>query len=438
MPRQTSTFLWMACLVCLFTNEVSVANDWPMFRGPKGNGVVESTQHPLKWTNDQNIAWSVTIEGGGWSSPVVAGDRVFITTAVGHGKPVGFMDGVRNMRSTKPTEPVEFRLICLSLKDGSQLWEKTLATKTPEHPIHPSNTYATETPATDGQHIFSYFAAIGLVAAHDVDGNEIWQREIGSFASGNGFGTGSSVAIDDQRVFIQCDNDESSFMVALDKSNGTEVWKKARDGRTSWSTPLVWKNSNRTEVIACGSGYVTSYEPATGQELWKVSGIGMSFSGSPAADDERVYFGNSGPRSNGPLVAIGNQANGEFTFDSQNQSEQVAWFQMQAGPGMSSPIAIADVVYVPSRRIMTAYDTVEGKRLFKERLDLQSTAASMWGASDYVFLLDETGQTLVIKTGPQFEVVGKNKIDDLFWSTPAVAGKSLLLRGANKLYCIRE
>jgi outer membrane protein assembly factor BamB len=436
--KKILNFAVVATVVGCCANLAVLADDWPMFRGPLGNGVLESTPHPVAWGEGNNIAWSVAIEGGGWSSPVVTSDRVFVTTAVGHGKPVGFMDGVRNMRSTKPSEPIEFRLICLSLENGSLIWQKTLAKKAPQHPIHPSNTYATESPATDGQHVFTYFAAIGLVTAHDLDGNELWQREIGSYPSGNGFGTGSSVTIDDERVFVQCDNDESSFMIALDKSNGSQVWKKPREGRTSWSTPLVWKNANRTEVIACGSGFVTSYDPATGNELWKVSGIGMSFSGSPAADDERVYFGNSGPRSNGPLVAIGSQATGEFSFDAQNQSDQVAWFHMQAGPGMSSPIAVADVLYVPSRRIMTAYDVNEGTRLFKERLNLQSTAASMWGSKDYVFLLDETGQTLVIKTGPQFEVVGQNTIDDLFWSTPAVAGNSLLLRGANKLYCIRE
>ncbi|MFK7769541.1 MAG: PQQ-binding-like beta-propeller repeat protein [Mariniblastus sp.] len=416
----------------------SAAQQWPAFRGPSGSGVLETIEHPLEWSEDKNVAWSVEVPGGGWSSPVVAGDKIFLTTAIGKEKPVGFSDGVRNMRGTKPDKPLKFQLICLKLSDGTKVWDKTVVERMPEHTIHPSNTYATESPTTDGKNVFVYFAAIGVVACYDLDGNENWQVETGSFKTGNGFGTGSSLAMSESKVFVQCDNDESSFVVAINKADGKEAWRKERDGRTSWATPLVWKNAKRTELVTLGSGFVTSYDPETGDTFWKASGMGMSFSSSPAADENQVYFGNSGPRSVGPLVAIGNDAEGEFAFDSSNISPKFAWAQMKSGPGMSSPLSVGGFVYVASRGIMSCYDASNGERAFKERIKLGSTAASMWGSDKYAFLIDETGKTAVIEVGDKLNVIGNNKLDDIFWSTPSVVGKSLLLRGAKKLYCIRE
>ncbi len=415
------------------------AQDWPQFRGPQGGGVLEKLEHPLEWANDKNVAWSVELPGSGLSSPIVQGDRIFLTTAIGANTPVSFGEGVRDMRPKKPESAVKFAVICLKLSDGSQLWEKTLLEKQPEFPIHGSNSYATESPATDGKHLFVYYAAVGLIVALDFDGNEIWKQEIGAYPTGNGFGTGSSVAAGDGHVFIQCDNDKSSFVVAFDATTGNEVWRKARTGKTSWATPLFWKNEKRAELVTCGAGFVTSYDPQTGDELWTLKGIGMSFSASPAVDSQRIYFGNSGPMSSGPLVAVNAGMSGTHEFKSEAPVENLAWSKMQAGPGMSSPVSVNGYLYIPGRGIMTCYSAQDGTVAFKERLELGSMAASLWAAGDRVFLMDESGKTLVLQTGPEMKVVATNQIaDDLFWSTPAVSGKSLLLRGVKKLYCIRE
>ena len=415
------------------------AQDWPQFRGPKGNGVLPNLEHPENWSKEKNIAWSREIPGGGLSSPIVIGKTVFITTAEGAGKPVDFAGGVSNMRPKSAAGPLKFKLICLSLADGKTIWEKTLATKKPEYPIHSSNSFATESPASDGKRIFAYFAAIGLVVAVDMEGNEIWKKEIGAFPTGNGFGTGSSIAVGDNKVFVQCDNDEASFVVAFDSTTGERAWRKQRDSRTSWATPIYWKNETRNELITCGSGFVCSYDPSTGDVLWKMDGIGMSFSSSPATDSNRIYFGNSGPRSSGPLVSVSSGMSGEREFSSTGKIENMPWSKMQAGPGMSSPVVVGDYLYVTSRRLLTCYSAKTGEVVYKNRLNLASTAASLWAAGDRVFILDEKGKTLVVKSGPKFEVVATNQIDgDTFWSTPAAAGKSLLIRGANKLYCIRK
>ena len=433
MPKAT---LWAAIfsLVCATSN----AQDWPQFRGPNGNGIQESIEHPLEWGDDKNIAWSVSLPGGGLASPIVTGERIFVVSAVGAPLPVSFSEGVRDMRPKRPDSEVKFQVTCLNLEDGSEMWHKTLAEKRPEHPIHGSNSFATESPATDGERVFVYFAAIGVVAALDLDGNELWRQEIGAYPTGNVFGSGSSLTLGDGNVFIQCDNDENSFVVAFDAKTGEEKWRKDRGGRTSWATPLFWKNNQRSELITCGSGFVTSYDPATGDELWSMTGIGMSFSASPAADGERIYFGNSGPRSSGPLVAVSSNMSGESEFSPDQEIENLTWSKMQAGPGMASPVVAGGYLYIPSRNILTCYNAGDGSVAFKERVPLRSMAASMWGDAEHVFMMDENGTAIVLSTGPEMKIVAENEIDDLFWSTPAAAGDSLILRGVKKLYCVRK
>lgn len=433
-----SPFLFAMAILTCFSSAELPAQDWPQFRGPNGNGVLKALKHPQEWSNDKNIAWSVDLPGGGLSSPIVHGDRIFVTTAIGMSPPVSFMEGVRDMRPKKPDSALKFNVICFKLDDGSMLWEKTISQEQPKYPIHSSNSYATESPATDGKHLFVYFAAIGKIAALDFEGREIWQQEIGAYPTGNGFGTGSSLTTGEGNVFVQCDNDESSFVVAFDGTTGKKAWRKERDSRTSWSTPLFWKNQKRAELITCGSGFVISYDPKTGDELWTMSDIGMSFSASPAADSERVYFGNSGPRSSGPLVAVSAGMSGSHPFASESVIEDVAWSKMQAGPGMASPVSVGGYLFIPGRGILTCYSTADGEIVFKERLKIGSMAASLWAAGDRVFFLDESGKTLVLQAGPELKIIATNQIDDLFWSTPAVAGKSLLLRGVKKLYCVRE
>jgi outer membrane protein assembly factor BamB len=415
------------------------AQDWPQFRGPNGNGVLDKLEHPVEWSNESNIAWSVELTGSGLASPVVQGDLVFLATAVGAAPSVSFSEGVSDMRPKTPSSAVKFDVICLSLRDGTTQWSKTVVEKKPEFPIHGSNSYATETPATDGQRLFVYFAAVGVIAALDFQGNELWRQDVGAYPTGNGFGTGSSLTIGDGKVFIQCDNDEKSFVVAFDGATGNELWRKERSGKTSWATPFFWKNEKRNELVTCGSGFVTSYDPSSGEEWWTLTGISASFSASPAGDTQRIFFGNSGPMSSGPLLSVAAGLSGKHEFDPQESVAGVAWSKMQAGPGMASPVVVGDYLYIPGRGILTCYSAKDGTVEFKERMQLGSVAASMWAAGNRIFLMDESGKTLAIEVGSEFKVVATNQIaDDLFWSTPAIAGNSLLIRGTKRLYCIRQ
>ena len=433
--------LFFACLLAgsLFVNQSF--GDWPQFRGPNGNGYLGKLNHPTQWSMKQNLAWSHPIPGGGWSSPIIVGKRVFVTTAVDskNTKPLGHAGGVRNMRGRKPTEPFDFRLICLSLENGSLQWEKSLARKQPKYAIHPSNTYSTESPVTDGKHIFCYFATIGKVASVDLEGKLAWAVDVGAFPSGNGFGTGSSLTLSDGKLFIQCDNDKDSFVVALDTATGKEKWKRKRSSRTSWSTPFIWKQGKRTDLVICGSGTVTGYDPASGKTNWRLTNTRSAFTASPASDGKYIFLGNSGPFRQGPLLAIGPDIEGESRLDTRKLPKGVVWAKLRGGPGMASPVASGDYIYVCSRGFLSCYNTKTGQQAYKSRLpSSKSIAASMWADDKHVFLLDESGKSFVIKSGPEFKVLRENDLDDLFWSTPAVTNGALLLRGANKLYCIRE
>ena len=390
------------------------------------------------------MAWSTEVAGGGWSSPVIANGKVFLTTAVASDgtRPKGFGQGVASMRShfmsRAPDTPYRFEVHCLNLIDGTLLWKQQVVSRKPPHKIHPSNSYATESPVTDGEHVYAYFAAVGAVACIDSKGETIWKKDLGAYRTSSDFGSGSSLAIHQGMIFVQCDNEQKSFVTALNCKTGEEVWRHERPGRTSWSSPILWNNRDRSELVACGAGTVTSYDPATGKVLWVLAGTGGAFSASPTCDAERLYLGNSGRNSRGPLIAINAGAAGEMTLDSIGD-KQVAWVAETSAPGMCSPVVVDGHLYVLSRGILSCHDAESGERLYRERLkDASSVTSSLWSADGKVFALNESGQTAVIKVGDDFQRLATNQTPGLFWATPSVAGNTLLIRGAKTLYCIRD
>src|SRR5262249_11943808 len=231
--------------------------------------------------------------------------KVFLTSAVAdkQKKPSsGFGGGGGGFGKGKAQQPPDtvykWEIHCLDAADGKVLWKQTAAERRPSIPIHGSNTYATETPVTDGERVYAYFGMTG-VFCYDFNGKQVWKTELGSYRVTMGYGTGSSPVLDDGRLFIQCDNDEKSFLVALDAKTGKELWRTARSERTGWSTPLVWKNKVRTEGVCGGRAGVRSYEPATGKQLWELSGMNGQAHASMVASDELLYVGTGGGPSFG-------------------------------------------------------------------------------------------------------------------------------------------
>jgi len=286
-----------------------------------------------------------------------------------------------------------------------------------------------------------------------------------------GWGTGSSPALADGRLFVQCDNEEKSFIAALDAKTGKEIWREPRDERSTWATPYVWKNKQRTELVTAGSKKVRSYEPATGKLLWELGGVGGQSNATPIGDDERLYVGTGGrgggmggpggPAGGGPpggggrpgggmgmggggtLFAVNAGASGDITLkDGETSNAGVVWSAPRAGPSMASPLLYQGYVYIVEQRggQISCLDAKSGKAAYsRERIgNARGFTSSPWAANGKIFCLDDSGQTFVIQSGPEFKLLGQNPLNEMCWSSPAVAGGALYLRTVDHLYCIKH
>lgn len=425
------------------------AGDWPQFRGPSGTGVGDDSPLPLEWSEDKNVAWKTAVPGLGWSQPVIAGPLVFITAAVTDKRrePMDYATGTADpytlsgAKAPAPELTVHWKLFAVDLRNGVIQWEKTVASGKPQYPIHPSNTYASETPAADAHGVYAWFGAGGVVAAFDHAGQQLWQKQLGVFRQQNNTGSASSLRLFERFIYIQCFNEEQAVLVCLEAANGKEVWRVAREtAGTAWNTPLLWHNSTRTELVVCAQKLMTSHDPLTGREYWRASGPDMPVIPSLSADAQHLYFGYRSPTTGGALFALEAGANYEQcpapagkTFLTQ------AWQAPDAAPGMPSPLAASNCVYVLNDNVLFCVDAATGKELFRKRLPgFRTVVASPIASGDRLLILDESGRAVVLQAGPTFQVLGQSRLNDRFWSSPAIANGSLLLRGLKYLYCIRN
>lgn len=429
-----------------FVAASALGNEWTQFRGPNGNSVANEAKHPAEWSEDSNVAWKVKIPGRGWSQPVVAGDKVFVTTAVTENeeKPKRFDGGVTPGAKDATKDDYQWKVFCLSLKTGKVLWEQTPYEGKPPMPKHRGNTYASETPVTDGERIIAYFGNKGL-ACYDLAGKPQWSKSLGEFPMQAGWGSGSSPVIVGDAVVIQCDNNKSSFLLGLDKKSGDELWRIARDEQSNWSTPYLWKNKLRTELVVAGGKKMRSYDPVTRELLWEMAGSGRT-SVSPVGDDELLYVDSVQGfwGSPGRFAAIRAGASGDISLPDEKttSSKFVAWSLMFKSYRNSSPLLFGGGLYMleQSGGIVRCFDPKTGKVLYQQRLP-ESTgfAASPWANDGKVFLLDDSGVTVVLEPGPEFKLISSNRLnDEIFWSSAAISQSQLLLRGQQHLYCIRK
>lgn len=426
------------------------ADDFPQFRGPAGTGVVPKADPPTDWAKGKGVAWKADLPGTGWSQPVVVGDTVFATVAVGDklARPKDMAAGARDPASMPfigkgkaPDVEVKWQVLALDAKTGTRRWATTVVEGKPKFPVHPSNTYATETPCADADRVYAYFGATGTVAALGHDGKEVWKVELGAYPHSNGFGSGSSPTLYDGKVILNCFSEEKGFVVALDAKTGREAWKQERTkAGSAWASPLVWQNSKRVEVIACGDKLVTAHHPATGKELWRLGGIDTAFAPSPAVDGDTLILAASSPFSASPMYAVKAGASGEITLKPGDKSSaSVAWFQTKAKVGMASPVAAKGYVYFATDGLLTCYETATGRQVYSERVPgnrMVTACPALVG--DKLLVLDENGKATWVKTGPEFETFGGGDLKDTFWASPALAGDKLYLRGVSTLYCLAK
>ena len=447
------------------------AAHWPRFRGPDANPVGAHPDLPLRWSTSENVEWVADIPGVGWSSPVVWGSRVFLTAAtspdrmkppsLGTDFSTEYIAGLRELgfppdevlrRATLrdrelPHEVViALRLTCLDVASGATLWERELYRGRPRGGRHRKNSYASETPVTDGENVYVYLAHYGFFA-FDFDGNPVWDTPLAAHATDRDFGTGASPALHGERLYVLNDNEDASFLAAFDKRTGAELWRTPRDapgpGRTGWSTPFVWENAVRSEIVTVGPGAVTSYD-LDGAPLWRMGRVAGAPVQSPFAWSGRLFVtaGATDGRYR-PLAAIRAGAAGDITpAEGETASEFVLWYdRLAGGTFLPTPVIYDGGLYVLySRGILARYDPDSGERRYRTRIAPGAAAftSSPCAYRGHVFALSEEGETFVIEAGDDFRLAGVNDLGDWALASPAIAGDRLLIRTRSRLYAIRE
>jgi outer membrane protein assembly factor BamB len=443
MKRVNST---VALAILFFAIQLgeSRSENWPQFRGPNSTGASRESGLPTEWDAKKNVAWKVAIPGRAWSSPIVWEDKIFVTNAVGEKdleKPKAGLYFGGERRKPRDVEHT-WELICLGRDDGKIIWRKSVRRSKPTIAIHIKNSYASETPVTDGKRIYAYFGSAGLYC-YDFDGNELWNKDLGTYRTKLGWGTGSSPAIDDARVFVQCDNEEDSFLLALDKTSGDEIWRKPRNEKSNWGTPFLWRTKLRNELVTVGTMKARSYDPETGKLLWELSGNSVISVPTPVASEELLYVSSGYVLDlKKPIYAVRPGASGDISLKAEEEkNDSIAWVQRREGPYNPSPLLYDGHLYVLyDRGYLACFDAKTGERLYKKRVQGGGPGftASPWAYDDKVFCLNEDGETFVVEAGPEFKLLGSNPLSAFTMATPAISQGSLFIRTIDHLYCVRN
>ncbi len=453
------------------SNSPANSNNWPAFRGPKSIPVSDNPNLPVSWSTTDNVEWVSEVPGVGWSSPVVWEGRVFVTSATskqpmkqpsqgtGYGneyiaelRAQGLSREEINKRlyardREMPHEIViRFMLYCYDLESGKRLWERQIYRGNPLGGRHSKNSYASETPVTDGEHVYVYFTHHGLYA-YDFVGKQVWATPLKPHQTTRDWGPGASPALHGNRLYILNDNEELGFLAAFDKRTGKELWRTPRiiDERrkTGWSTPFVWENDLRIEVVTVGPGVAISYG-LDGSELWRMKRMAVVAIQSPFAWNDLLFVSSgSSAGQNRPIAAIRAGGSGDITPpEGENRNEYVVWYnQLAGGTYMPTPLIYDDALYVLYEKgIFARYNVKTGDRLFRSRIapGAASFTASPWAYNGKIFVLSEEGDTFVIEAGEEYRLLGVNSLDEWALATPAIVGDRLLIRTQRRLYSIRK
>ncbi len=437
--------LVLLAATAVFTS-ASYADNWAQFRGPGARGVADGADIPTTWSATEHVAWKAPIPGRGWSSPVVWNKYVFITTVVNQGESEAPKKGLYfGGNRLKVSESVhQWKVYALDLETGAVRWEREVHAGAPVAPIHLKNSYASETPVTDGEHLYVYFGGVGVFCL-DFEGKTIWEKRFDDRKMRFGWGTAASPILHGDRLYLLNDNDEDSWLLALDKMTGKEVWRVAREEDSNWSTPYVWKNSHREEIVTLGTDAVRSYD-LDGKLLWQLRGMSSITIATPFAEGDTLYFssGYVGDRKARPIYAIRAGAEGDISLaEGELSNDSVAWCRPMASPYNPSTLLYKERLYVLyDRGQVSCFNAADGSVIYeKERLPKGAGfTASPWASDDRIFCLNEDGTTFVLKAGDTFELLASNELGEgnMGMATPAIVDGTLLLRTSTRVYAIKK
>ena len=436
----SSTFAFLfAFLVLGSLFDSGLAANWPQWRGPTGMGVSAEKNLPSEWSANKNIKWKTPIAGRGHSSPIVWGKRIFVTTAI-EGEVVAGAKAVKHVLegdkeflhpdSVGADRRHKFKVICIDRDTGKVLWEQTAFEGTPYDNRHRKSSYAASTPATDGKLVYAFFGTEGLYA-YDMKGKLAWKADLGKLGT-VGMGTGTSPILYENLVLMQCDeeNGGASFIVALDKKSGKQVWKTPRKVQVSWATPLLVRTGSRAELVASGTESIIAYDPLTGKELWRHAGVSSNAIPSPVANNEMVFVSAGFPAKIAMAITLGGTG---------DLAEKVAWKYEKGTAYVPSPVLYGDYLYLTTDRgILTCLDAKTGAVKYEGgRVPIPATfTASPVAVDGKLLLTSEDGDTFIVKAGPVHEIIGTNTVGEPVYASPAIADGRIFIRAEKNLYAI--
>ena len=437
------------CLILCFVSAAARAQNWPQFRGAGALGVGDGKPTPASWdaTKMQGVRWKTPIPGLAHSSPVVWGDRVYVTTAVSsEAKPAERYGLYGDVEPVKDEPKHTWRVMALDKQTGKVVWDRVVHEGAPKTKRHPKATHASSTPATDGKHVVSPFGSQGLLVAHDASGKLLWKQDVGVLDAGwfydpdYQWGHASSPVIYKNLVIVQADVQKDSFIAAYDLKTGRQVWKTPRpDEIPSWGTPTVYEGKGRAELIANGTKFVRGYDPLTGKELWRIGPNSEITTPTPFVAHDLIFV-TSGYRPIQPIYAIRLGAAGDISLkDGKESSEAVAWSKQRGGPYMPTPIVYGEQFYTCSNQgVLTAYNARTGEKLYQERLGGKGGAftASPVAADGKLYFASEDGEVFVVRAGPKYEFLGANPMGEVIMATPAISDGMIFVRTTGHLYAV--
>jgi outer membrane protein assembly factor BamB len=440
MKKAVAVFLFLTCALCFAAGK----GDWPYWRGPASDGMAVGDA-PLHWSDTQNVRWQTEIPGRGSSSPVIWGDRIFVTTAVKTGPSAGpestaapkEIPGAKPQLSTPgPQAEHKFEILCLNRKTGKILWQQTAITAVPHEGHHPSyGSFASNSPVTDGKYVYAFFGSRGIYC-YDMKGKLIWKKDYGvQMRMRMAFGEGMAPVISGDKLILVFDHEGDSFMVMLDKNTGKEIWKVNRDEKSNWAAPLVVDYKGQKQIVVSGSNKLRSYDFNIGKVIWECAGLGTNTIPQPVRQDDLIFAMSGYLKPNLMAIRLGKE--GVLTG-----TDAIVWSQTRGNSYTPSPVIYDNKLYVlTDNGTVSCYNARTGEPYYHQtRLPkTYSFKSSPVGANGKLYLASENEDVLVLRMGEKFEVLATNTMtDQIFIATPAISGGEIFLRSQNRLYCIRE
>ncbi len=419
--------------------------NWPRFRGPGGSGVADGQHPPIQWNGEtgQNVRWKTKVPGFGHASPILWGDRIFVTTAVNKTGKEELKHGLYGdfVYAEDYEDTHSWQVFCLSRKTGEVLWSRVAHEGTPRIKRHTKSSHSDSTPVTDGKHVVACLGSEGLFC-YDVEGNLLWKKDVGLLDAGwfydpeYQFGFGSSPIIYNGLVILQADIQETPFLAAYELETGKTAWKVSRDEICSWSSPNIFEVNGRAELVTNGTKAIRAHDPMTGKELWRLVGNSEVCVPTPIMGHGLIYI-TSGYRPFNPIYAIRPGGNGDISLpDGESTNDFVQWSMRRGGPYMQTPVVYGDHLYTcADNGILACYDAKTGKRVYRQRLGVgRGYTASALAADGRLYFTGEDGDIVVAKAGPEYQLLSVNPMGEVCMSTPAISDGMMIVRTQHHVF----